>query len=77
MFLSRLTTQTIAPCTIRAEVVKVVVKTNNNRDNRFLGGTKITASLMPFKIYINQMVLFLLVAMLLRYRLYDCLFKQA
>jgi hypothetical protein len=39
--------------------------------------TKITASLMPLKIYKNQMVLFLLVAMLLRYRLYDCLFKQA
>ena len=43
MFLSRLTAQTIAPCTIRAEVVKVVVKTNNNRDNRFFCGTKITA----------------------------------
>ena len=32
---------------------------------------------MPTKIYKNQMVLFLLVATLLRYRLYDCLFKQA
>ena len=32
---------------------------------------------MPLKIYKNQMVLCLLVAMLLSYRLYDCLFKQA
>ena len=32
MFLSRLTTQTIAPCTIRAEVVKVVVKSKENRN---------------------------------------------